>query len=83
MTQQYNHMMEQAFADTEINLIVIPRKETNENIISGSKIRYALTQDDWSLIESFVPMTTLVFLKSDEAKHIIEQLKQSEDVIHH
>lgn len=83
MTQQYNHMMEQAFADTEIELIVIPRKETNENIISGSKIRYALTQDDWSLIESFVPMTTLEFLKSDEAKHIIDQLKQSEDVVHH
>ncbi len=83
MTQRYNQMMKRAFEETPIQLIVLQRKEINEEIISGSKIRQAITENKWELIEKFVPKTTFEFLQTQEAQPIIESLKNSEDVIHH
>lgn len=83
MTRRYNQAMRTAFEDTNLILEIIPRKEVNGKVISGSKLRVALIQEDWKLIETFVPETTFAFLKSEEAKPIIETIKQSEDVVHH
>lgn len=83
MTNQYNQMMKIAFGNTPIQLKVLQRKEIDKQIISGSKIRYALTQNNWDMIEKFVPQTTFKFLQSPAAHSIIEVLKASKDVTHH
>lgn len=83
MTNRYNKIMKKAFNNTPIQLKIVPRKGVAKQKISGSTIRYALTHHDWDLVKKFVPKSTYDFLRSDNAQHIIEKMRDSEDVIHH
>lgn len=62
VTEVYNNTMKKVFKDS-INLKVIPRLTIKENIISATKVRAAIRDNNTSTIEEFLPVTTLEYLK--------------------
>ncbi|MBN1233226.1 MAG: [citrate (pro-3S)-lyase] ligase [Candidatus Coatesbacteria bacterium] len=78
VTSCYNKAMMEELLPLGKKLIIIPRKQISGEVISASHVRKALRENDFTKIASLVPETTLKFLKSAEAKYIIEKLKNKE-----
>ncbi|MBT3581005.1 [citrate (pro-3S)-lyase] ligase [bacterium] len=77
-TAAYNQAMQAVLPQYDIDLQIIPRKKTqNDLIISASHVRNALKEENWKLIAKLVPISTLNFLQSPAAKSIINKLKNS------
>ncbi len=76
-TNIYNEAMKKVFQD-EMNLIVIPRKEFDGEVISASRVRQYLKEDRVEELKGLVPETTFAFLVSEEGKRIQEKLKSEE-----
>lgn len=76
-TNIYNDALKQEFK-SKLDLQVIERKENKIDVISATKVRELLVEDDLETIRYFVPETTSQFLKSEEGKAIIKKLKDSE-----
>jgi [citrate (pro-3S)-lyase] ligase len=78
-TSFYNHAMENVLPEFGIQLHVINRNKTDDDlIVSASHVRTAIKDDNWELIQQLVPKTTYDFLKSDAAKSLISSIKQSQ-----
>lgn len=77
VTAAYN----QALADTlpayGLKLCVMERAEFNGELISASKVREAIRQDDWALVKQMVPESTFAFLTSEESQPLICRVKNS------
>lgn len=83
VTNIYNNIMREQFAQSDISFIVVPRKEVEEQVISASTIRKAIQEDDFDFVKTFVPRTTFDFLLEEEAQPIIEKICASANVIHY
>lgn len=81
VTSLYNQGMAEAFENIE--LLVVNRMELDGQSISASKVRKAIKEDDWESIARWVPETTLDYLKSDQAKEILDQIRLKEQVEHY
>ena len=68
VTRLYNETMKQILPNYGIEIIEIPRKETDDGVISASKVRKALENDEFDKIEKMVPESTLEFLKKMKRK---------------
>ena len=68
VTRLYNETMKQILPNYGIEIIEIPRKETDDCVISASKVRKALENDEFDKIEKMVPESTLEFLKKMKRK---------------
>jgi len=79
-TKAYNEAMKDIFPDHGIELYVLPRIKADKNIISASKVRAALVNDDWATIEAMVPETTLIYLKSDKGKELVRRIQLIETI---
>jgi len=78
-TASYNHEMKELLPKHGIEVEEVKRKALGvDDYISASKIRKALKEDAWETIHEKVPQTTYDFLKSDEAKEIIANIKSSD-----
>lgn len=75
-TNIYNEAMKKEFGD-EMKLVIIPRMESDGEVISASRVRAYLKEDRVHELRSLVPETTYEFLVSDEGKKIQEKLKIS------
>ncbi|SCZ78675.1 [citrate (pro-3S)-lyase] ligase [Acidaminobacter hydrogenoformans] len=77
-TQKYNNAMKRILPEYGVEIVEIPRKETEcGNVISASTVRARLSAEgvgEW--LHDFVPRTTYEFLCNPEGKTIIEKLKQ-------
>ena len=62
VTRQYNEQMKMILEEYDISLIEIPRKKYEGKVVSASRVREALANKDWKLIESLVPVSTLDYL---------------------
>lgn len=83
VTNIYNQMMLQKLPEYGIACEVVERKEIERKAVSASAVRQAIKADDWALIKKLVPQTTFDFLMSDEAKPILERIRQTENVVHY
>ncbi|MEQ9763925.1 [citrate (pro-3S)-lyase] ligase [Streptococcus sp. ZJ151] len=85
VTAIYNDTMAQQLKQHQIELVVVPRKMTSnqEQFISASTARLAIKEDNWQLLETLVPKTTLDYFQSDQAKAIINKIKKADNVVHH
>lgn len=83
VTGIYNKIMEEELPKAGIDCRVIPRKEINGKAISASTVRQCLQQEDWDILKTLVPDTTLQYFSSYEAKPVLEIIKSSEDVVHY
>lgn len=76
-TAAYNRAMQAVLPEFNISLTILNRhKNANADIISASKVRAALKENDWDRIKTYVPETTYAFLKSPEAEPILLKLKE-------
>lgn len=76
-TRKYNEQMKVTFANSNISVIEIPRKKQDNKLISASYVRDYIKRDEWNNIENMVPTTTYDFLRSNEAKSILEKVRKS------
>lgn len=76
-TNIYNEAMKEVFKN-EINLVVLPRKDECGEIISASKVRHLLSQNELDKVKAFVPETTFEYLQSDKGREIQNKLMRSD-----
>lgn len=62
VTEIYNEAMAKVFGD-EMALVIIPRLQINEKVVSATRVRQALEEEDYTLIKQFVPKTTYQYIK--------------------
>jgi len=62
VTRNYNESMKKILPLHGIELVVIPRKEMGESVISASRVRKLLESKDFEGISELVPETTYKFL---------------------
>lgn len=77
VTREYNQTMKELLPKYNIEVIEIPRLTEGEVIISASKVRQAIKEEKIQILKGLVPMSTYRYIKSDEAKPIIEKIKNS------
>lgn len=77
VTNAYNEAMLTIFPGHGIKVKVIERVQAAGEIISASKVRDMIRQDDWEGIKKFVPENTYDYLRSDAAKEILEKIHHS------
>ncbi len=75
VTNEYNETMKELLPKYNIEVLEIPRLELDKEVISASKVRKAIKEDDYEFLKKLVPMTTYRFIQSDNAKEIIESIK--------
>jgi [citrate (pro-3S)-lyase] ligase len=64
ITRQYNDTMARILPRHGIELEIIPRKESDGEVISASRVRKLLETKDFDAIATLVPETTLEYLKT-------------------
>ncbi|WP_442950779.1 [citrate (pro-3S)-lyase] ligase [Oribacterium sp. WCC10] len=83
VTGIYNDIMAEALPKAGIECHIIERKEADGKAISASTVRQALHDGDMDTVKKLVPETTYSFFISDEAKPVIDRIKQECDVVHY
>lgn len=72
LTQRYNVLMKGFLSQNDVEFVEIQRKETNETIISASKVREYLNDFEFNRAVSLVPCSTIPFLLSYLATYAIK-----------
>lgn len=75
VTNHYNQLMKEILPRAGIELIVIPRKEQDSQVISASRVRELIKSDNYDEIGKIVPPSTLSYLKSPEAEPVTKRIK--------
>ncbi|MBQ7796595.1 MAG: [Lachnospiraceae bacterium] len=83
VTGAYNRIMQTELPKKGIECIVIPRKLSQEMIISASTLRQALRSGDLETVRTLVPDTTWEYFSSDEAQDVIQRIKDAKQVVHY
>lgn len=76
-TNIYNGALKKVFGE-DLEIIIIPRKESGGNVISASRVRQYLKEGRIPELKDLVPPTTFEFLVSPEGEPIIEKIKNKE-----
>ena len=77
VTAEYNEAMIEILVPAGVSVHVAPRIPVNHEMVSASKVREAIRIDDWKTVEMMVPPTTFVYLRSEEKKDILENIRSS------
>lgn len=83
VTALYNQLMQQKLPEYGIECVVVARKEKDGQAISASAVRQAIKEDNLALVKQLVPQSTFDFLITDEAKPIIEKIRETKEVKHY
>mgnify|MGYP002355338883 CR=1 FL=1 len=75
VTDAYNQAMREILPAHHIEFTVIPRIAAEGEIVSASKVREMIRQDDWEGVKRMVPETTYSYLRSEQAKSVIDKIK--------
>ena len=70
VTAQYNQSMKEILPKYGVELCEIPRKETDGEPISASRVRKCLEEKNWEEIRKLVPETTYSFLETNYNKYL-------------
>ncbi|MGL4999039.1 MAG: [citrate (pro-3S)-lyase] ligase [Cetobacterium sp.] len=80
ITKKYNETMIETFKKFNLNVIIIPRKKSNEKAISASRVRELLKNNEFDEIKNLVPKTTLDYLTSNKGEEVRDRIKNSNSV---
>ncbi len=83
VTNLYNQTMSKVLKEENIEVVIIPRKEINGDVISASKVRKAIQENDTNFLISTLPKSSLDYILSEDAKPVIEKIQKSSDIIHY
>lgn len=73
VTKNYNETMKKILPAYGVELIEIPRIESDGEVISASKVRKLLKEKKFEEAYKFLPDATIVALKSEEGQRIINE----------
>ena len=74
VTAAYNAALQEILPAFGVGVKVIPRLAVKDEVISASKVRELIRLGDWDSIEKLVPQTTLAYLRSQDAKQVIDRI---------
>jgi [citrate (pro-3S)-lyase] ligase len=77
LTRGYNEAMKSLLPLYGIDAVEVERKVCSDGIISASRVRELLRGNDLSAVRSYLPETTLAYLRSAAAAPVLERLRQS------
>lgn len=77
ITNTYNNTLKEMLPKYGMEVIIVPRKESENRVISASYVRELLKNEKYEEIKKIVPPTTYEFLISEAGKEIGERLKVS------
>lgn len=83
LTARYNRLMAASLPELGIECRVVPRKELFGKPISASLVRRCIQDNDWETVARMVPESTYSWLQSEEAKPVIDAIKNAGNLIHH
>ncbi len=83
VTGIYNQIMHSELPKIGIDCRIVPRKEVNGTAISASAVRQAIKDQNFEILNTLVPPSTLEFFQSKEANPIIDRIRLSSDIIHY
>ena len=83
VTGMYNSIMVEQLPKAGIDCIIVPRKEVNGKAISASTVRQCLQTGDWDTLRTLVPVTTMAYFQSEEAKPVLEKIRHAGNVVHY
>ena len=75
-TSAYNSALGKVLPMNDMDFKIIPRIQKSGTIVSASKVRAALANDDWETVATMVPQTTLDYLHSERGAAVIEKIKK-------
>jgi len=75
VTGHYNELMTELLPPAGIELCIVKRKEQGDSVISASRVRRMILEDDLEAMEKLVPPVTVKYLKSPEAEPVIKRIK--------
>lgn len=68
ITRQYNEYMKRMLPEYGIEVVEIPRKKMGKQVISASRVRQLLLENNWKEIKEIVPKTTYQYLLSEKER---------------
>lgn len=85
VTGIYNEIMHEELPKAGLRCVEIPRLRNSETdeVISASDVRSALKSSDVQSLKRLLPKTTLDYVKSEDAKPVLEAIRGAQDVIHY
>lgn len=83
VTGIYNQIMQKKLPEQGIECIIVPRKESENRAISASTVRQAIKNGDWDALAALVPETTRRYFLSEEAKPVIQAIRNEVNVVHY
>ncbi len=83
VTGIYNDIMSEALPKAGIECHIVPRKEHDGKAISASTVRKYIHDGELESIKDLVPETTYNYFASEDAKEVVERIRNEEDVIHY
>lgn len=78
ITNAYNETLKEVLTQYGVELKIIDRKKSSEEIISASKVRNLIKSGNIEELKGFLPKVTMEFLNTDTGKEIMEKIKNSD-----
>lgn len=78
VTEAYNRAMLNIFPGHGMEVCVIPRIEVDGEIVSASKVRDLIRQNEWERLKSLLPDVTIAYLLAEENRDVIERIRVSD-----
>ncbi len=75
LTNSYNTAMKTLLPMHAIEVIEVPRRKAQQQVISASRVRQLLKENKLEEARALVPQTTYRFLMTEEGQQIIEKIK--------
>ena len=83
VTGIYNRIMSERLPEHGIRCVIIPRKQSDGEVISASNVRQAIKEGRLEDIRGLVPESTYRYFASPEAEGVIRKIRGTENVIHY
>lgn len=77
VTCSYNEALKEILPKYGVDVIVIPRIAQAGEAVSASRVRDLIRSDRWEEIKTLVPASTYRYLISDDAKSVVDKIKNS------
>ncbi|MFV0440005.1 MAG: [citrate (pro-3S)-lyase] ligase [Lachnospirales bacterium] len=74
-TNMYNKVIKEVLSTYDVNIIEVDRTDIDNEVVSASKVREFIKNDKIENAYKLLPQETIDFLKSDEAKGIVEKIR--------
>jgi len=78
VTNAYNEAMKKVLPAHGIKLVVVPRLKVGNEAVSASRVRQLIREGKLDEAEKLLPAHAFAFLKSPEARPILERIKTSD-----